>query len=93
MERIVECCNGCRSVYPGAKLRLVGTDSGRGPAHAVYFAAYEATKHALGGNEGGSDQHHPLAAGAQSPTNTILGIVTDHHQLPVVLQPQFPAMR
>lgn len=36
-----------------------------GPAHAVYFASYEATKHALGGNEGGNDEHHPLAAGAQ----------------------------
>lgn len=41
-----------------------GTDSATGPAHAVYFASYEATKHALGGNEGGSEEHHPLAAGA-----------------------------
>jgi len=41
-----------------------GTDSVTGPAHAVYFASYEATKHALGGNEGGSEEHHPLAAGA-----------------------------
>lgn len=34
-----------------------------GPAHAVYFASYEAVKQALGGNEGGTDAHHPLAAG------------------------------
>jgi hypothetical protein len=40
------------------------TDIATGPAHAVYFASYEATKHALGGNEGGSEEHHPLAAGA-----------------------------
>jgi hypothetical protein len=32
-----------------------------GPAHAVYFATYEAVKHLMGGNEAGV--HHPLAAG------------------------------
>lgn len=32
-----------------------------GPAHAVYFATYEAVKHAMGGNQAGV--HHPLAAG------------------------------
>lgn len=32
-----------------------------GPAHAVYFATYEAVKHAMGGNRAGV--HHPLAAG------------------------------
>jgi hypothetical protein len=32
-----------------------------GPAHAVYFATYEAVKHAMGGNKAG--EHHPLAAG------------------------------
>jgi hypothetical protein len=47
-------------------VRRHGTDSAAGPAHAVYFASYEATKHALGGNEGGSEEHHPLAAGAQT---------------------------
>ena len=31
-----------------------------GPAHAVYFATYEAVKHVMGGNKVGS--HHPLAA-------------------------------
>lgn len=34
-----------------------------GPAHAVYFATYEAVKHAAGGNEGGKHEHHPFAAG------------------------------
>lgn len=32
-----------------------------GPAHAIYFATYEAVKHAMGGNKAG--EHHPLAAG------------------------------
>lgn len=35
-----------------------------GPAHAVYFATYEAVKHAMGGNNG--DEHHPLAAGERA---------------------------
>lgn len=34
---------------------------GAGPAHAVYFATYEAVKHLMGGNKIGV--HHPLAAG------------------------------
>src|SRR2546430_15418301 len=32
-----------------------------GPAHAVYFATYEAVKHAMGGNELG--KYHIIAAG------------------------------
>lgn len=32
-----------------------------GPAHAVYFATYEAVKNAMGGND--LKEHHPLAAG------------------------------
>lgn len=32
-----------------------------GPAHAVYFATYEAVKQGMGGNEGTA--HHPFAAG------------------------------
>lgn len=36
-------------------------DTGLGPAHAVYFATYEAVKHLMGGNQAGV--HHPLAAG------------------------------
>lgn len=35
-----------------------------GPAHAVYFATYEAVKHLMGGNQTGT--HHPLAAGTSS---------------------------
>lgn len=67
MERVIECGYGSRSVHRTLSLRLLGTDSVAGPAHAVYFASYEATKHALGGNEGGSEEHHPLAAGALNP--------------------------
>lgn len=37
----------------------------QGPAHAVYFATYEAVKHAMGGNQVGV--HHPLAAGKSPP--------------------------
>lgn len=36
-----------------------------GPAHAVYFATYEAVKHLMGGNRAGV--HHPLAAGRSRP--------------------------
>ena len=32
-----------------------------GPAHAVYFATYEAVKQFMGGNK--NNGHHPLAAG------------------------------
>ena len=39
------------------------SDELTGPAHAVYFATYEAVKHAMGGNEGLKHEHHPLAAG------------------------------
>jgi len=39
------------------------SDGLKGPAHAVYFATYEAVKHAMGGNEGLKHEHHPLAAG------------------------------
>lgn len=38
-----------------------GLSGGIGPAHAVYFATYEAVKQAMGGNNG--NEHHPLAAG------------------------------
>lgn len=37
---------------------------GAGPAHAVYFATYEAVKQGMGGNNG--TEHHPLAAGKLS---------------------------
>jgi solute carrier family 25 iron transporter 28/37 len=40
-----------------------------GPAHAVYFATYEAVKHAMGGNQVGV--HHPLAAATSGAAATI----------------------
>ena len=40
---------------------MAKSDYGLGPAHAVYFATYEAVKQAMGGNNG--IEHHPLAAG------------------------------
>ena len=41
-----------------------------GPAHAVYFATYEAVKQAMGGND--RNTHHPLAAGKHSRFPKIL---------------------
>lgn len=49
---------GVRSLWRGVSSVIVGA----GPAHAVYFATYEAVKHALGGNRG-RNEHHPFAAG------------------------------
>jgi Mitochondrial carrier protein len=48
---------GLFSLWRGMSSVIVGA----GPAHAVYFATYEAVKHAMGGNQAGV--HHPLAAG------------------------------
>jgi len=45
----------------GALQRSKWLISETGPAHAVYFATYEAVKQSMGGNAAG---HHPLAAGA-----------------------------
>jgi hypothetical protein len=60
MARHVEC--GCRSRFVHmAGQEATNTDCGAGPAHAVYFATYEAVKHVMGGNQAGV--HHPLAAG------------------------------
>jgi Mitochondrial carrier protein len=59
---------GFRSLWRGLSSVVVGA----GPAHAVYFATYETVKHAMGGNEGGSNQHHPLAAGTQPAFSTTL---------------------
>ncbi|KAK3115276.1 Fe(2+) transporter [Teratosphaeriaceae sp. CCFEE 6253] len=47
---------GYMSLWRGLSSVVVGA----GPAHAVYFATYEAVKQAMGGNASG---HHPLAAG------------------------------
>lgn len=48
---------GIMSLWRGMSSVVVGA----GPAHAVYFATYEAVKHLMGGNKAGV--HHPLAAG------------------------------
>ncbi|KAF2121724.1 mitochondrial carrier domain-containing protein [Lophiotrema nucula] len=58
---------GFRTLWRGVSSVVVGA----GPAHAVYFASYEAVKHALGGNEGGHGEHHPLAAAASGASATI----------------------
>lgn len=44
-------------------------DGDIGPAHAVYFATYEAVKHVMGGNKIG--EHHPLAAATSGACATI----------------------
>lgn len=46
---------------------------GAGPAHAVYFATYEAVKQGMGGNNG--TEHHPLAAGELTFLSPNPGIV------------------
>ncbi|KAF2267685.1 asparaginyl-tRNA synthetase [Lojkania enalia] len=58
---------GFRTLWRGLSSVVLGA----GPAHAVYFASYEAVKHALGGNEGGKDEHHPVAAAASGAAATI----------------------
>lgn len=55
---------GILSLWRGMSSVIVGA----GPAHAVYFATYEAVKHAMGGNQVGV--HHPLAAGKLLPADT-----------------------
>lgn len=67
-EGIFSLWRGMSSVVIGAGTSeiscdgMVHTDKFHvGPAHAVYFATYEAVKHAMGGNQAGV--HHPLAAG------------------------------
>ena len=52
---------GVLSLWRGMSSVIVGA----GPAHAVYFATYEAVKHVMGGNKVGV--HHPLAAGELLP--------------------------
>ena len=79
MERLVECCNGRRLVSSRLGCCNSGADRAAGPAHAVYFASYEATKHALGGNEGGSDEHHPFAAGADNSLATWSEVLLTGH--------------
>lgn len=56
---------GVFSLWRGMSSVIVGA----GPAHAVYFATYEAVKHAMGGNQAGV--HHPLAAATSGAAATI----------------------
>ncbi|KAG5999895.1 hypothetical protein E4U21_006158 [Claviceps maximensis] len=56
---------GFSSLWRGMSSVIVGA----GPAHAVYFATYEAVKHAMGGNQAGV--HHPLAAATSGAAATI----------------------
>ncbi|KAG6018453.1 hypothetical protein E4U43_007661 [Claviceps pusilla] len=56
---------GLSSLWRGMSSVIVGA----GPAHAVYFATYEAVKHAMGGNQAGV--HHPLAAATSGAAATI----------------------
>ncbi|ROV89327.1 hypothetical protein VMCG_09630 [Cytospora schulzeri] len=56
---------GIMSLWRGMSSVVVGA----GPAHAVYFATYEAVKHLMGGNRAGV--HHPLAAATSGAAATI----------------------
>ncbi|KAK4194604.1 mitochondrial carrier domain-containing protein [Triangularia verruculosa] len=56
---------GFLSLWRGMSSVIVGA----GPAHAVYFATYEAVKHVMGGNQAGV--HHPLAAATSGACATI----------------------
>jgi hypothetical protein len=56
---------GILSLWRGMSSVIVGA----GPAHAVYFATYEAVKHVMGGNQAG--MHHPLAAATSGACATI----------------------
>lgn len=56
---------GFFSLWRGMSSVIVGA----GPAHAVYFATYEAIKHAMGGNQVGA--HHPLAAATSGAAATV----------------------
>ncbi|KAI8627561.1 mitochondrial RNA-splicing protein MRS3 [Xylariaceae sp. FL1651] len=57
-EGVLKLWRGMSSVVVGA-----------GPAHAVYFATYEAVKHLMGGNKLGT--HHPLAAATSGACATV----------------------
>ncbi|KAI9863457.1 MAG: asparaginyl-tRNA synthetase [Vezdaea acicularis] len=58
---------GIRTLWRGMSSVVVGA----GPAHAVYFATYEAVKQAMGGNEGTGADHHPLAAASSGACATV----------------------
>lgn len=57
----------CNGEIRRGKLILI---SRTGPAHAVYFGAYELVKEAAGGNAQ-DGKHHPVAAAASGASATI----------------------
>jgi len=63
MERNLKRSVGRRYVIDRCHATFTSAYASIGPAHAVYFATYETVKHAMGGNQGLSHEHHPLAAG------------------------------
>ena len=73
---------GLSILHMACRMCIVLTIPTQGPAHAVYFATYEAVKHLMGGNKAG--EHHPLAAGKASPVGIGLrqacpaGLLTSH---------------
>ncbi|KAI9797242.1 MAG: Fe(2+) transporter [Candelina submexicana] len=63
--RQISSTEGILSLWRGISSVVIGA----GPAHAVYFATYEAVKQAMGGNKG--NEHHPLAAATSGACATI----------------------
>jgi hypothetical protein len=61
----IATAEGISSLWRGMSSVVVGA----GPAHAVYFATYEAVKHVMGANEVG--KHHPVAAATSGACATI----------------------
>ncbi len=90
MERNVQCGCWCRSVYSDG-LGGSNADNTIGPAHAVYFATYEAVKHVMGGNQAGV--HHPLAAGMFCVNSVSARLILIHLQPLPELAQQLRAMR
>ncbi|KAJ1921683.1 Fe(2+) transporter [Mycoemilia scoparia] len=65
--RLISTTEGARSLWRGVMSVVLGA----GPAHAIYFAAYEQAKKMLGGTSDPSHLH-PLAAGAAGGIATII---------------------
>ncbi|KAI0198644.1 mitochondrial RNA-splicing protein MRS3 [Astrocystis sublimbata] len=61
----IASAEGVMNLWRGMSSVVVGA----GPAHAVYFATYEAVKHVMGGNKTGV--HHPLASATSGACATI----------------------
>lgn len=63
----ISATEGALTLWRGMTSVIIGA----GPAHAVYFAVYEAVKNALGGNR--DSNHHPIVAalaGASATTSS-----------------------